>query len=336
MSNNVDAYDTDNQYGNQDSDRIIKKQKKNICKLLRKRYKLRTENQTLKTEVDRLKRDNDRLRRNNDMLTVENCQLKQFAFPLMQQNQNQRTFCSERNQSLNLSSIRDLPFVFPFAFPFIQQNQIAFPFVFPLMQQNQNQQTLYSGRNQLLNLNSVRYLSHVGSSCVFNYNISNQSTTEPTALSLESPTFIPKNKKQTHNNYNQQQNSDYHIDVSRPKLNYKNKSDDTVLNPSNNFGSDKSVKNINKLQKTTDGVKSYFQDSIVPNLKKITDDCGFCFGKKIKSWLSIEHLRTELEKAKDIIPENPRSLSEKLKNIKASSSQKINKVPNMTSEQEKF
>ena len=119
-------------------------------------------------------------------------------------------------------------------------------------------------------------------------------------------------------------------------MNYKNKSDDTVLNPSNNFGSDESVKNINTLQKKTYGVKSYFQDSIVPNLKKITDDCGFCFGKKIKSWLSIEHLRTELEKAKDIIPKKPRSISEKLKNIKASSSQKINKVPNMTSEQENF
>ena len=44
MFNNVDAYDTNNQYGNQDLNKMIKKLNKNIGKLLRKRHKLRTEN----------------------------------------------------------------------------------------------------------------------------------------------------------------------------------------------------------------------------------------------------------------------------------------------------
>lgn len=260
MFNNFGAYQTNNQYGNQDSDRIIKKQNKNIWKLLRQRYKLRTENQTLKTEVDRL-------RRKNDMLTVENCQLKQFAFPLMQQ--------------------------------------------------NQNQQASYSGRNPSLNLSNVECPSHVQPSRVFGDNLNNQSITEQTALKVTSPAFIPKGDSQTHSSHNQHQNANDHINISTLKANYKNKIDDKVLNPLNNLGNDESVKNINTLQKTT-------------------DNYGLYVGKKTKSWFNIESLRTELEQAKDMISENPRSLSEKLKDIKASSQQKINKVPNMTSEQEKF
>ena len=289
MFNNFDAYNINNQYGNQISGSNIKqKSKKSIQRLLKARATLKAQATALQADVDRLKHDNERLRRKNDMLTAENCQLKQFAFSFMQQNQNQQI------------------------------------------------QTFYSRQNQPLNLSNVGCLFHVKPSRIFSDNINNQSITEPTALKVTSPAFIPKGNSQTHSSHNQQQNINSHINISVQKLNYKNKSDDKDLQQLNNLGNDKSVRNINTLQKTTYDVNSYFQNSIVPNLKKITDDCGFCFGKKIRSWLSIEHLRIELEKAKDIIPENPRSLSEKLKNIKASSSQKINKVPNMTSEQEKF
>lgn len=204
-----------------------------------------------------------------------------------------------------------------------QLKQSAFSF----MQQNQNQLNFYNGQNQSLNLNSFGSLYQVTP-----ISVNNQFRQQKYPLSLNSSVFMPK----TYNQYNQPQNVNKHIKISTPKLNDKNKSNYRVLNRLNNLGHDKSVKNINTLQKTTNGINSYFQSSIIANLKQRTDNYGLHFGKKIKSLLNIESLRTKLEKVKDIIPKNPRSLSEKLKDIKASSSQKINKVPNMTSEQEKF
>ena len=208
-----------------------------------------------------------------------------------------------------------------------QLKQSAFSF----MQQNQNQLNFYNGQNQSLNLNSFGSLYQVTP-----ISVNNQFRQQKYPLSLNSSVFMPKNKNQTCNQYNQPQNVNKHTKISAPKLDYKNEWDHKVLKQLSNLGNDKSVKNINMLQKTTNGINSYFQSSIIANLKQRTDNYGLHFGKKIKSLLNIESLRTKLEKVKDIIPKNPRSLSEKLKDIKASSSQKINKVPNMTSEQEKF
>ena len=177
-------------------------------------------------------------------------------------------------------------------------------------------------------------------------------------LSLNSPIFIPKNKNQTNNSYNQKKNVNNHIDVSSSKLSFEDKSDIKVLNQLNNLGSDKSSKNFNTFQKTTDGVKNCFQKTtdgvkncfqkttdgvkncfqnvVIKNVKKTTDDNGFHFDKKINSWLNIESTCTELEKMKNVIPGKQRSFSEKLKDMKSNPKHTTNKVPSMIAEYEKF
>ena len=67
-----------------------------------------------------------------------------------------------------------------------------------------------------------------------------------------------------------------------------------------------------------------------------SDNNEFHFDKKTNSRFNIENLRTESEKVKKVSPEKPNSLSEKLKDIKSISEQKINQVPNIALEQEKF
>ena len=67
-----------------------------------------------------------------------------------------------------------------------------------------------------------------------------------------------------------------------------------------------------------------------------SDNNEFRSDKKINSRFNIENSRTESEKVQNIIQKKPSSLSEKLKDIKSISEQKINQVPNIALEQEKF